>query len=141
MPPGNSCAFGAIHFGVPPGQWTRKGRSSAQAGADSASDTPRRMSGWWSQCPWGKSSAPTHGADALFHLSASGGKRYLVWRDTQVPPYGRLSFPFAIHPAWAAGSGLGWAEQSPAPTDGYRFRLPFIWRGRVSLPGSGRQRQ
>ena len=30
-------------------------------GADSASDTPRRMSGWWSQCPWGRSSAPTHG--------------------------------------------------------------------------------
>ena len=62
---------------------------AGQAGADSASDTPRRMSGWWSQCPWGKSSAPTQGLPmpGAIHPGGGGG-RCRVWRDTQVPPYG-----------------------------------------------------
>ena len=47
MPPGKSCAFGAIH----PGPWWWLLRCF---GPPSASDTPRRMSGWWSQCPWGR---------------------------------------------------------------------------------------
>ena len=38
---------------------TAAGNYCYRFGADSASDTPRGTSGLWSQCPWGKSSAPT----------------------------------------------------------------------------------
>ena len=41
-------------------------------GADSASDTPRRMSGWWSQCPWGKP-ALRRIVVTVYHSTGLGG--------------------------------------------------------------------
>ena len=64
-------------------------------GTHSASDTPRRMSGMWSQCPWG-SPALRRGVVALLYLSNLGGR---WWRDR--------------------------AEQSPAPMEGLRFFTGF----------------
>ena len=53
---------GGLGFGCRGGRLCppRPGYDNAK-GADSASDTPRGTSGLWSQCPWGKSSAPTEG--------------------------------------------------------------------------------
>ena len=55
-------------------------------GADSASDTPRSMSGWWSQCPWGKSSAPTERIGSF--LTPTGGFGYCrrVFGRSRAPP-------------------------------------------------------
>ena len=48
---------------------------------------------------------------------------------------GILSF---LGVAAGGGGGVGGTHRS-RPTDGYRFRVPFIRRGRVSLPGAGRR--
>ena len=80
-------------------------------GADSASDTPRRMSGWWSQCPWGKSSAPTDG----------------------------LPMPFAIYPPLAVSVTWFGGTHRSRPTKCDETVCHSTGRGRVSLPGSGRR--
>ena len=78
-------------------------------GVDSASDTPRRMSGWWSQCPWGRSSAPTHGC--RFYTSFN--------------PPGRASPP-SSGPAWppspqGEGGGAFGASSSLVPIFADKF--------------------
>ena len=74
---------------------------AGQAGADSASDTPRRMSGWWSQCPWGKSSAPTERIGSF--LTPTGGFGYCrrVSGGAEPRPYGGVSIPCVIYPGLA----------------------------------------
>ena len=89
------------------------------------------MSSWWSQCPWGKP-RPYEWLPQPFTIHPGGGGGW--WRDTQVPPYGRLSFPCAIHPAWAVGCGGVGRTESCAPTQGLRYRLPFNPAGRASPP-------
>ncbi len=89
------------------------------------------MSSWWSQCPWGKP-RPYEWLPQPFTIHPGGGGGW--WRDTQVPPYGRLSFPCAIHPAWAVGCGGVGRTESSAPTQGLRYRLPFNPAGRASPP-------
>ena len=68
-------------------------------GRSSASDTLRRMSSWWSQCPWGKPR-----------------------------PYPWLSLPCTIHPTLAGivtGYGPPSASDGPRGTSGCRNQCPW----------------
>ena len=82
-------------------------------GRSRASDTLRRMSSWWSQCPWGKP-RPYGG------LSLPGGI-YPAWAGvvTGFGPPGRrplrwIAMPFTVHPAAAVvGAGIGRSRAPP----------------------------
>ena len=66
-------------------------------GTHSASDTPRRMSGMWSQCPWGSPALRRVSLPCCIYptLAGVGGG---VGRS-RAPPLRRETVPVAIHPA------------------------------------------
>ena len=59
---------------------------AGRLGRSSASDTPRSMSGLWSQCPWGK--PRPYGGAMPFDVLSAGGAGKAGW----------FMFPCAIHP-------------------------------------------